>query len=357
MKQESTIAATDRTVALFNPDSERALAFARACPRYSSTPLHSIDLKGVNVLVKDESTRFGLGSFKALGGIYAVAQLLLDAVEAENGARPAMEDMHADSVRAIADTQTYVCASAGNHGLAVATGARLFGAHARIHVSAEVPSDFVKRLQERGAEVCISGATYEESLEAANQDSRESGALLLADGSWEGYTKPPALVMEGYTVLACELRDQFRSSGEWPTDIYLQAGVGGMAAAVTLMIRRDWSVQPRIVIVEPSVAQCLAMSADHGHLVEAVGPVSTMGRLDCKAASLLAFDTLIRSGVEYRKVDDDEAQSAVDELAHFGLLTTPSGAAGFAAFLGDRSMNMMAGDKPLVIMSEQAITS
>ena len=340
---------------LFQPDSSRAMAFAQACPIYKPTALLSIKDDGINVLVKDESTRFGLGSFKALGGIYAVAQMLLDEVASQTGQRPAMEDIQSNAVRSVAKSLTFVCASAGNHGLAVATGARLFGAQARIHVSSEVPSSFATRLRSCGAEVAISGDTYEESVEAANNDARDSGAWLLADGSWEGYTQPPALVMEGYTVLALELTELWQSTGEWPTDVYLQAGVGGMAAAVTFIIRRDWPVQPRIVIVEPTAADCLALSAASGQLTEAVGPVSNMGRLDCKAASLLAFDTLVRSEVEYQTISDNEAQAAVASLEYVGLHTSPSGAAGFAAWQRDRALDKFAGSSPLIIMSEQAI--
>lgn len=341
--------------ALFKPNAERAMAFARSCPIYTPTALVRLIHDGKPVLIKNESTRFGLGSFKALGGIYAVAQLLLDQVEAETGSRPEMTDLLSESVRKIADTQTYVCASAGNHGMAVATGAQLFGAHARIYVSTEVPGSFATRLRERGAEACVAGANYEESLAAANKDVKQTGALLLADGSWEGYLKPPSLVMEGYTVMACELRDSFAASGEWPSDVYLQAGVGGMAAAVTHMIRRDWLVQPRIVIVEPTAAQCLALSAAAGELVEAKGPISNMGRLDCKAASLLAFDTLIRSDVEYQVVTDDEAQAAVLALDNSGLHSTPSGVAGYAAWQRDNAGGRTAGQIPLLFVSEQAI--
>jgi len=192
-------------------------------------------------------------------------------------------------------------------------------------------------------------------LDAANKDVVETGALLLADGSWEGYLDPPSLVMEGYTVMATELKETFQESGQWPSDVYLQAGVGGMAAAITYMIRQEWVEQPRIVIVEPTAAQCLAISASHGELVEADGPVSNMGRLDCKAASLLAFDTLIRSDVEYFAVTDEEASKAVDEMAANGLHTTPSGGAGYVALQSDIASNSMAGDRPLLILSEQAI--
>ena len=340
--------------ALFNPNAERAMAFSKTCPQYVPTQLLCVEDQGEALLIKDESTRYGLGSFKALGGIYAVAQLLLEHVQ-EEGEKLGLDDLFSERVREFASTQTYVCASAGNHGMAVATGARLFGANARIYVSTEVPPSFAERLRERGAEACVSGANYEQSLEAANEDVKHSNAVLLADGSWEGYVYPPGLVMEGYTVLATELFDEFSASDQWPSDVYLQAGVGGMAAAVTIMIRRHWLVQPRIVVVEPDAADCLALSAAKGQLVEASGPVSSMGRLDCKAASMLAWDTLVRSNVEYAIITDEQAEAAVLALEALGLNTTPSGAAGLAALHQDRAEGRSVGKRPLIVMSEQAI--
>lgn len=350
----AAFAAKTRTIA-FNPDDERAWQLLQVCPRYLPTPLLCMSDDGIGVWVKDESRRLGLGSFKALGGIYAVAQLIADEVEKVTGVRPLAHELLDDSVKSIAAKLIFVCASAGNHGLAVATGARIFGARARIHISATVPEDFAKRLESVGAVVCRSGETYEQSLELAEQDAITVGGALLADGSWQGYTYPPSLVMEGYTAIARELHDQFDAKNCWPSDVYLQAGVGGMAAAVTLMIRKYWPTQPRIVIVEPAAADCLAISAEAGKLIDALGPVSNMGRLDCKAASLLAFDALSVCDVHYLTVSDDEADVAVRSLNYLGLATSPSGAAGFAAWQRDRALDRSAGQRPLIIMSEQAI--
>jgi len=339
----------------FQPDANRAWDMLQHCPRHTVTPLLCLCDDGVGVWVKDESRRMGLGSFKALGGIYAVAQLLSEAVTDKTGVRPPDSAMLDETVRAVAADQTFVCASAGNHGLAVATGARLFGAKARIHISASVPESFAQRLEQIGAVVCRSGHTYEQSLQLAEQDAQQCGGVLLADGSWPGYTYAPGLVMEGYTVIAREMQLAFKQKNRWPTDVYLQAGVGGMAAAVAFMLRKHWPVQPRIVIVEPEAADCLAISAKTGKLVDAKGPVSNMGRLDCKAASLLAFEALSVCDVEYLAISDNEAEVAVRSLGYLGLNTTPSGAAGFAGWQRDRALDRTKGEHPLVVLSEQAI--
>ena len=121
-------------------------------------------------------------------------------------------------------------------------------------------------------------------------------AIHLADGSWPGYIDPPRLVMEGYTIMARELYEDFDKLNEWPTHVYLQAGVGGFAAAVAFEIRKSWKVQPKIIVVEPDAAPCLERSVKNGSILTVDGPVSDMGRLDCKTPSLLAFDILSRQG-------------------------------------------------------------
>lgn len=340
------------TTIAFQPDDKRASRLIKSCPNYAPTPLLCMNDDGVGVWVKDESRRFGLGSFKALGGVYAVAQLLADELEKDTGRRPPAEAMMEQDVKRVAAQKIFVCASAGNHGLAVATGAKLFGAQARIHLSATVPESFAQRLTSMGAHVCRSGDTYEQSLQLAEQDARALGGILLADGSWQDYTYPPSLVMEGYTMIASELQSAFIAKKRWPSDVYLQAGVGGMACAVALMIRKYWLHQPRIVIVEPTAADCLAISARAGKLIDAQGPVSSMGRLDCKSASLLAFDALSVCDVEYLAISDVEADVAVRSLDYIGLQTSASGAAGFAAWQRDRALDKAVGAHPLVVMSE-----
>ncbi|WGH77152.1 pyridoxal-phosphate dependent enzyme [Jannaschia ovalis] len=295
-------------------DPDRPLGLLAQCPAHRATPLRRAD----GLMLKADSDRMGLGAFKALGGVYAVAALL-------GGDLAALASGRAGRGR------VFTCASAGNHGLSVAAGARLFGAAARVHLSATVSEGFADRLRAKGAEVVRSGADYEASVAAAIADAEASGATHLADGSWPGYTEPPRLVMEGYTVIARELREQIGPAGDWPARVYLQAGVGGLAAAMAETIRADWPVQPEIVVVEPEAAACLAASAAAGRSVTVAGPVSEMGRLDCKAPSMLAVEMLARAGVGYATVSDAEARAAAGDAGALGLPTTASGAAGLAA--------------------------
>ncbi|WP_171101992.1 pyridoxal-phosphate dependent enzyme [Ruegeria sp. HKCCD7255] len=323
-------------------DVAKPLALLQSCPAYTASPLVKHKLEGRSILIKDETHRMNLGAFKALGGVYAVAELIRARVEG-----PLDPDEFLDKrVQSVAAQLTFVCASAGNHGMAVAAGAQLFGASARIHLASTVPDSFAKRLRAKGAEVIRSGQDYEASVAAAIDDANTSGAIHLADGSWPGYTQAPHLVMEGYTVIAEEMCVTFEASGNWPSDVYLQAGVGGLAAAMAYMIRSTWAVQPKIIVVEPDAAPCLRDSVQTGRMVTVKGPTSVMGRLDCKTPSMLAFDILRDRADTWVTVSDDQARDAVDQAKTLGLATTPSGAAGLAACLAEKA------DRPLVILSE-----
>ncbi len=341
----------------FSPDPKRPLEFLQSCPAYKETPLLKRDVGNIkNVWIKDETSRMGMGAFKAIGGIYAVARLIQDHWKSKTGKELSAIDLLNPEVQEFASDMTFVCASAGNHGLAVATGARLFGAKSRIYLAHSVPTDFEDRLNKAGADVVRSGDTYDESVAAALADTEETGDLLLADGSWEGYTYPPSLVMEGYTVIAEEMRQVFEENNQWPTHVFLQAGVGGLAAAITHMIRNTWAVQPKINIVEPTAAPCLKESQEKGRLVVVTGPESNMGRLDCKVASLICLQVLMQSDVEYLTVTDEEAQLAVSKLTDSGFDTTPSGAAGFAGLLSYLSDNPLSEViKPLVFLTECSV--
>jgi len=330
----------------FRDSAERPLALLASCPAHVATPLREVpDLAaalGIGALrVKDETARMGLGSFKALGGAFAVVQMILD--------RTGGTDPMDDDTRAEAAQMTFITASAGNHGLSVAAGARVFGARAQIVLSSGVPEAFAERIRRTGAGVIRVEGSYEESVAEAARLAEANHWQHLADGSWPGYTDPPALVMEGYTVLAEECRQALETSGDWPSHILLQAGVGGLAAAVSAHVRAHWAVQPEIIVVEPEAAPCLQESTRAGQLTHAPGPVSNMGRLDCKDASLLAFQVLRHAADAFVTVTDAQAAAAAADLGAAGIATTPSGAAGLA---GLRELRLDERASCLLIASE-----
>lgn len=316
----------------FRPAPTRPLAMLTYCPTYAPTPLQTCPglaaEAGVgSVMVKHEASRMGLGSFKALGGAFAVAQIL----GTEGSVSPA--DLLQPGAKAFAASRTFITASAGNHGLSVAAGAKVFGARAVIVLSATVPEAFADRIRAHGAVVERIAGDYEDSVSHAAAEAESNGWIHLADGSWPGYTDAPGLVMEGYTVIAEECRAQCVETGIWPSHIFLQAGVGGLAAAFAAHVRVAWPVEPVIIVVEPEAAPCLRASTVAGSLTRADGPVSNMGRLDCKEASLLALDGLRSDADGFTTISDDEAADAANRLAAQDMPTTPSGAAGMAALL------------------------
>ena len=316
------------------------------CPAYTASPFTTLRYEGQEVLIKDETRRMGLGAFKALGGTYAVAHLLAERMPNPN----AVDQLLSEETRAIASGMTFVSASAGNHGMAVAAGASLFGAKSRIHLAQTVPEDFVSRLRRKGAEVVRSGENYEQSLDAAIADAETTGGIHLADGTWPGYIERGRLVMEGYTVIAEEMRKTLESTGEWPDRVYLQAGVGGLAGSVAYMIRQNWTVQPEIVVVEPTYAPCLAQSVQAGEIVTVEGSQGNMGRLDCKTPSLIPFEILKTAADRFIAITDKQAARAAEIAAEMGIQTTPSGVAGLAAMLDDTEK----ASRPLVVISEGA---
>lgn len=341
----------------FRVTPERPLALLRACPKHCATTLHDADALaktlGVGKLwLKDESTRMGLKSFKALGGAYAVAQMLRDATERALGASIEAADLTGETVRMLASSMTFITASAGNHGLSVAAGARLFGARAVIVLSETVPKAFGARLEGLGATVQWVAGNYEASVAHAISEADAKGWQLLADGSWPGYTEPPAIVMEGYSVLAEECRVSFADKGVWPAYVVLQAGVGGLAAAFAGHVRAHWEEQPTIVVVEPAQAACLRRSVEAGELTHAPGGVSDMGRLDCKNASLIAFEALQRDADMFVTVTEDEAAAAVRLLEEAGIHSTSSGSAGLVAVMNAGDLGMDASSRCFAIVSE-----
>ncbi|PRX55918.1 diaminopropionate ammonia-lyase [Nonomuraea fuscirosea] len=294
--------------------ARRARAHFARRPAYRPTPVHTIPgLAGTAAVhVKDESARMGLGSFKALGGAYAVHLLA-----GRDGTRTPV-----------------VCASAGNHGISVAAGAAEAGLPCHVYLAEDVPETFARRLRDLGARVHRDGPDYDAGLRAALSAAQEHGWRLVADTSWEGYTSVPLDVMRGYTVLFDELTDPGAVADDLgPTHVFVQAGVGGLAAAAAGYVRDRWGERPRVVVVEPEGAPCLVESARAGAPVHVHGAPTTLGRLDCREPSLLAHRLLNHLADLYLTITDDQAAAAARELGRAGVALSACGAAGAAGLL------------------------
>ena len=164
----------------------------------------------------------------------------------------------------------------------------------------------------------------------AAKAAQDNGWDLLSDSSWPGYFDRPHRLMEGYLVLMGEAIAQMPAP---PSHIMLQAGVGGLAGACAAMARKAWGQAPQIVVVEPEFAPALVASVKAGHAVVTTGPVSDMGRLDCKEPSLIALKGLARDADYFVTISEAEGAAGAAAVAEHGLASSASGAAGVAALI------------------------
>lgn len=264
---------------------------------YAPTQLHDLaslaNAIGVEQLFyKDESTRFGLGSFKALGGAYAVEKL--------------MAGRDASQV-------TVATATDGNHGRSVAWGAQQAGCKCVIYIHAEVSQGRADAMAAFGAEIIRVDGDYDMSVRQCADDSAKHGYEIISDTTWEGYMDVPRYVMAGYTMMVREIKAQ----AEPPTHVFLQAGVGGLAAAITAALWQDLGIHmPKIIIVEAGFAPCLIASARSGkpetvHITDE----TIMAGLSCGEASPLAWEVLKQSVSHFVTIADTAVPTGMRLLA------------------------------------------
>jgi len=303
--------------------SDQAFEIARSeiekWPGYRETPLRELPklaraLKIGRIFYKDEGGRFGLGSFKALGGAYAVFRILQKAIEQKTGlyadAREILSGKHKEITSAI----TVTCATDGNHGRSVAWGARQFGARCVIYIHATVSQGRADMIASYGAMVRRGSGNFDDAVRQADADAKANGWLIVSDTSYEGYVSVPRDVMQGYSVMVDEALNQMSAA---PTHVFVQGGVGGLAAAVCSHLWQKYRDQrPLYVVVEPEKADCLYRSAKAGKPMVVHGALDTiMAGLACGEVSLLAWK-ILQPGVDaFMTVTDDAAAEMMRLLA------------------------------------------
>ena len=309
---------------------------------HAPTPLYvlralasEVDVAAIHV--KDESLRLGLGSFKALGGSYAVIRLVLEEASRCLGRVVDIGELHDRDIRAVAQGMTFGCATDGNHGRSVAAGAELVGARAAIFVHSGVSDERVAAIARLGARMIRVAGTYDDSVAEAARACAEKGWQLVCDTSWPGYERIPGLIMQGYTVIVAEA---LRDLPQPPTHVFLQAGVGGFAAAIAgHMTIALGERRPLFVVVEPERAACLHESARAGQPVTIEhGEPTVMAMLECYKPSLVAWRVLTRVADAWMTVSEDDALAAMNCLARPkrddpALVAGESGGAGLAGLL------------------------
>ncbi|MEL6172031.1 MAG: diaminopropionate ammonia-lyase [Pseudomonadota bacterium] len=298
---------------------DEAEAEITAWEGYKPTPIFDLaglaDTLGLKaVYYKHEGPRFGLGSFKALGGAYAVLRCIQRELSDTQGRKITVEEIRNGHFASQISAMTIISATDGNHGRSVAWGAQMFGAKCRIYIHAEVSAFRADAMQNLGAEVVRINGDYDETVAQTRIDSEEFGWRIVSDTSWPGYCLPPLDVMAGYGVMAREIVQQLP---EPPTHVFLQGGVGGLAASVNAAFHQEWDkAAPRSIVVEPELAPCLFASAKAGAPTSVkIEEETLMAGLSCGEPSQIAWQILENSVHGFMTIPETLVAPAVQMLA------------------------------------------
>src|SRR5882672_2421389 len=327
---------------------DTALAEISSWPGYAPAPLLRLDglarTLGLRELwYKDERGRFGLKSFKALGGAYAVANVLRKRItQQRGGATVVSRQLVAGEFASIVREATVTCATDGNHGRSVAWGAHLFGCRCVIFVHEHVSQGRRDAIASYGAEVRVVDGNYDDAVRQVATTAAANGWTVVSDTSYPGYRDIPLDVMHGYGVMAAEIVREL-PQGEPPTHVFVQAGVGALAAAICAYFWLHWDRRrPSCVVVEPTRADCVYQSVAAGLPVVVGGTLETvMAGLACGEVSELAWEILHAGATGAIAIDDAYALEAVRVLANPVSGDTPivageTGGSGLAALLAMR---------------------
>lgn len=312
---------------------------------YAPTPLVSLSALSAaiglgEIIYKDEGPRFGLGSFKALGGSYAALRVLQRQISAKLGHEVALTDIRTGKYKDEAAEITLISATDGNHGRSLAWGCQRFGAPCRIYIHAEVSEGRAEAMRDLGADVIRIPGDYDESVVLAKKEAEENGWFVVSDTSWEGYSEPPRDVMAGYGVMTSEICESLFQA---PTHVFLQGGVGGLAAGVAAGLRQYWGKDaPRVVIVEPELAACLFESGRSGKATNfAIQEETLMAGLSCGEPSGMAWEVLAEEASDFLTIPESIVAPTVRLLARplegdTAIEAGESAVAGLAALIAAR---------------------
>ncbi|MBR5491034.1 MAG: diaminopropionate ammonia-lyase [Oscillospiraceae bacterium] len=299
--------------------AEKTLAFHKSFPEYSVTPLAKLEnlareLKVGGIYVKDESYRFGLNAFKVLGGSYAIGCYIASHL--------GMEEMSFDSLvseetKAKLGGITFVTATDGNHGRGVAWTANRLGQKSVVYMPKGTAKERLDNILALGSDASITDMVYDDAVRLSQKMAEEKGWVVVQDTSWDGYEEIPHKIMEGYVTMAAEAKEQL---GEVkPTHIFLQAGVGSMAAAIcAYFVSVCGEDKPIITVLEPTTADCFYKTAlaNDGALHAAEGDMnSMMAGLCCGEVCPLAWEILRDYGEFFVTVPDYVAANGMRSLA------------------------------------------
>lgn len=310
------------------PSSNAPRDFHRRLPGYAPSPL--VEAPGLaagagvdRVLVKDESARLGLPSFKILGASWGTYRALEDHTGGL-GEWGTLDDLRARLERHL--PLALAAATDGNHGRAVARMARWLGLEARIFVPEGTVAARIEAITSEGASCEIVAGTYDDAVARSAEEASED-CLVISDTSWPGYEDVPRRVIEGYSTIFAELDEQIDGA---PDLIVVQVGVGALAAAAVRHFRHG-PAAPEMVAVEPERAACVLASVEAGEIVTIPGPHdSIMAGLNCGTPSVVAWPDVSQGFDLYLATSDERARAAMRALADDGIVAGETGAAGAA---------------------------
>lgn len=288
------------SVDLFSQESvKNAKKFHESFDVYSRTPL--VRLKNLSeklgvseILVKDESYRFGLNAFKVLGGSYAIGNLLAKRLEIP------MSEVSFDMLRSKETKEklgeiTFATATDGNHGRGVAWAAQQLGQKAVVYMPKGSSKTRLENIRATGAEASITDMNYDDAVRYALSNAEKYGWEMVQDTAWEGYVEIPTWIMQGYATFMLEAVEQIKEYGlEKPTHVFVQAGVGALAGAVQGFLAAVYGEdRPITTIVEPNLADCIYRSAVNGKMTNVTGDMPTiMAGLACGEPNPMGWDIL-----------------------------------------------------------------
>ncbi|EFM0751953.1 diaminopropionate ammonia-lyase [Citrobacter sedlakii] len=312
-----------------------ARQFHQKIAGYHPTPLCVLDdlarLFGVKkILVKDESKRFGLNAFKMLGGAFAIACLLCEKYHLD------IETLSFEQLKnAIGEKMTFATTTDGNHGRGIAWAAQQLGQHAVIYMPKGSAQERVDAILNLGAECIVTDMNYDDTVRLTMQHAQQNGWEVVQDTAWEGYTKIPTWIMQGYATLADEAVEQMRALDVTPTHVLLQAGVGAMAGGVLGYLADVYGPQNlHSIIVEPDKADCIYRSGVKGDIVNVGGEMATiMAGLACGEPNPLGWEILRNCARQFISCQDSVAALGMRVLGNpFGsdprVISGESGAVG-----------------------------
>jgi len=294
-KKDIVKASTD----LFSPlTARRVRKFHQTFPNYTPTPLakltHLADMLGVShIWIKDESHRFGLNAFKVLGATHGLAYLIAQRLEM-NTQELSFDLLHAPSAKEKLAETTFVTATDGNHGRAVAWAAQQLGCKAVVYLPKGTATARYESIKAHGAQTFIIDGTYDDAVKQAIGQAQKQGWILLQDTAREGYEEIPLKIMQGYLTILHEALEQLE--GEIPTHVFVQCGVGSLAAASQAYLCELFGDErPLFAVVEPARAACFyePMATRRRTPQKLSGNLNTiMAGLACGEPSTLAWEIL-----------------------------------------------------------------